>query len=419
MPSIARELDYTTPQRIGRAEPDYPFEQFGDYATFVLVETYKQTRAGYLADKAANLYRPGSVTHPDYPDAWLCSTSKPVTTTTGLYQFTRTWSTVPALHYEPASRLFDRPVLHDLKSGSTYAVSFDDGATSHLFTSRVSVSSVGAITQATTSIAVAAEALTALPAETFTITDANNNSVSPYLNSGASSIRSSIAAACTAITGLEVFSSQNSLTINYAAATVKSISTSASVSMSAGSSGVIFTTLRASQTDTEVVARPTRAITTGSAHSGAAGDWVALWNGDKLVAMTKAVAASGSSITVFADEGPLAVGNTAITHCAFAPNAAHRISNRGVDASCRYAHRFYLPGVTPGIATISDVPSFTPATDPVSWLDVVVAYLASPSPSTYAIIETSALANWNGPIIQKAVLEIQLSDVVIAVSTSA
>lgn len=110
MATVALELDYTTPQPVGTPEIEFPYEANGDLQTMVITQAYKQTRDGFMADRFAGRYKPGAVNHPDYSNAWLNRTSKPETTATGLYRFTRSFCTVPVdqITYGP-SRYIDMP----------------------------------------------------------------------------------------------------------------------------------------------------------------------------------------------------------------------------------------------------------------------------------------------------------------------
>lgn len=183
---------------------------------------------------------------------------------------------------------------------------------------------------------------------------------------------------------------------------------------------VTFTAAKPAGEDLQTHAAPTRIITTSSAHGGSAGDWLACWNGEKLVGMVKVVAASGSSITVPAGQGLFAVDDVAITHVGFMSAAAYRVANGQVECSARRVRRFYLPGVTVGITNAADIPGFASVTsDPISWLTAIVPQLTSPSEDRWAVHSTERLASWQGPILEKAVVEIQLQDAVQSLAVSA
>jgi hypothetical protein len=113
MPRIARELDYSTPQPVGAPVYTWPFAKLGNFTDFQLVQRYKQDQAAFLRDRFSGAYRHGESTHPQHTEAFLCVTSDPTVTETGLFEFTRTYSTLPGTQTSyPGSRYiaFPRPV---------------------------------------------------------------------------------------------------------------------------------------------------------------------------------------------------------------------------------------------------------------------------------------------------------------------
>lgn len=359
--------------------------------------------------------------------AYLVSESeKPEYIGGGRYAVTRRYARIPGTQYEPDSVALARPTLHDIKvtvsSVDYYAVSFDDGATSHLFTTgRKAVSSVADILGGTR-VAVAAEQFGTLPATLVTF-GAGASAVSVFLNSSASSIQSSLEAALGDLTAVSASSAPGSLTVAWSGV-MKYVNTTATGVTMVGGAGpdgaVTFTAAKPTVEDVQTLAAPTRVITTSSAHGGAAGEWLACWNGNKLVGMVKVVAASGSSITVPAGEGLFAVDDVAITHVGFMSAAAYRVANGQVECSARRVRRFYLPGVTVGITNAADIPGFPSVTqDPISWLTAIVPQLTSASEDRWAVHSTDRLASWQGPILEKAVVEIQLQDAVQSLAVGA
>lgn len=353
------------------------------------------------------------------PFAYLVEESSPEPAGPGgLVRWSRTYARIPASQTSFSARLITRPVMNDIKSGSSFAVTFDEGVTSHRFTSRIGVSSVGAVTQAAVTVDRAAESITDFSTGTFTVGDTGGASVSPSFTSTASSIEFSIRTTCAAITGLAVSKGIGTLTISWTGG-VRSIGTTQSgiyIEGSAGSGSVTFRVASAAVTaaESEIATGPTRVLTSSSAHSGSAGEWVALWNGDRLVAVVKAVAASGSSVTIPADTGPLAVASLALTHLAFAGQAAARYVNGPVSVTVQDVSSFSLPGVSTGITTAADIALVAPKLDPVSWLGEIVAA------STYAAVEGSQLEQWNGwGIYRQRTVSAQMSDALDTVAVGA
>jgi hypothetical protein len=426
MPSASTLLDLpygagAQPIEHGQPVPSYPFLSAGDRGTAVYTRRYWQRPANYRpgalgADKdlPPPFPEPGAIYD---PQAYLIAESPPESGPTGLIRFTRTFARIPPLHYNPAGGLFSRPVLHDIVSGSTYAVSFDAGATSHLFASRKAASFSGE-----PPIPGTVENNTPGVLDGTTITVTSNNSTQTFqANASDATIRDAVS---NSIVGNTTLANANSLPIvrnlgefrmDAPANSIilkELISSSSSIEVSVGSgralgvsqTGPIFVIRAANR-----LAESIRTIAS-SGHGGVAGDRVALWNEARLFGTATVISVTTDALTVELDVAP--GKNDVVTHLQFAKNGT-RIANGTVPPSARTAHRFYLPGVSPGITTMADVPNFTPVTDPVSWLATVIAYLAAPSPNTYAILETDALRRWlDGPILEKVVTEIQLADVI-------
>lgn len=409
------------PLETGHSVPRFPFLVQGDRTTRIQPRHYVQLASAYepgVPGVDRDLSPPSAADDPRLydPTAFLLHETDPAPMGLAhVVRFTRTFSRIPPTIHEPASRLFDRPVLHGIKSGSTYAVSFDEGDSSHLFSTRQTVTAISSLTLGETDVDVAAEAFGTLPASTFAIVDSADGTTSPVMTTAAATMQSAIASACGALDSVAVSSAPGSLTISWVGI-VKSIGTSATgVTMSGGAGlngSVTFTAARATVTDTQAP-DPDGSVRTLSVatHGGAAGDKVALWNGDTLIGTTQVVTAASGTFTI-----PLKAlpgEDDKVTTIAFAKDAGDRVANGPIDCSARLVRRFYLPGITTGIASMADIPTFTPVTAPLSWLGALVAYLASPSSATYAVVETAALSRWeNSPILEKDVVEIQMADAV-------
>lgn len=400
---------FTSFNQVGVTRISYPFlnAQTKDATTKRYAITGWVLPSSYATANALTTY-PGDGLFPADNTAYLVDESEP-RDGGGFYIVDRAYCTIPGDQIEYTTRLFPRPVMHDIVSGNTYAVSFDDGDTTHLFSTRINVSAVGAITQPNTSVVVAGETFGKLPTATFTIVDSGNHSSSPLFDATASSMQSTLSAALTSLNSIAVSSTVGSLTISWVG-TVKSVGTTdANVTMSggAGLNGMVtFTAARASVDDTQAPAQApyVRVITTDTNHNGATGNRVALWNGDRLVAAVPAIAASANVITVPADIGALSVGNVAITHCGFDVDANYRYVNGPKDCTVKRTTKFYLPTVTPNVNTAADIPVVNIYADPLGWLGQIVAG------STYAAVATSELSAFAGPILMKSYDEVQMSD---------
>lgn len=400
---------FTSFNQIGVTRISYPFlnAQTKDTATKRYEITGWVLPASYAVANALTTY-PGDGLFPADNTAYLVDESAP-RDGGGYYVVDRAYCKIPGDQVEYTTRLFPRPVMNDIVSGNTYAVSFDNGDTTHLFTSRVNVSAVGAITQPNTNVVVAGEEFGTMPNTTFTMVDSAGASASLSLDAAASNIQSSLASTLTALNYVSVGAVPGALTISWVG-TVKSVGTSANgVTMSggAGLNGMVtFTAARGSVDDTQAPAQPpaVRVITTDTNHNGATGNRVALWNGDRLVAAVPAIAASANVITVPADTGPLSVGSVAITHCGFDVDANYRYVNGPKDCTVKRTTKFYLPGVTSNVNTAADIPVVNIYADPLGWLGQIVAG------ANYVAVATSELSAFAGPILMKSYDEVQMSD---------
>lgn len=406
------------PVEIDHTVPNYPFTVQGDFTTLIITRTYRQLAAAYTPAQPG-ITRDSRPSNADddtvyYPDAVLISPENVRPIGLGLVvEFSRTFARIPPTHYEPASRLFDRPVMHDIKSGSSYAVSFDGGVTSHVFNSRVTVSSVAdpAITFTNPDneqVQIGAQSVTV---------ELNTGAVTFNLNDSDADIKDDMSTACTGGTGnaanfyvsrwkFGVYISWAGISVTIKALTISTtditIGTRTVAVGTASSTGPIEFLAAAT------VLTSTRTVN-ATGHGGLAGNRVALYNGDRIVALSKVVSKTTDAFNIPTADLPGA--DSVVTHCVFDEDAAARYENGAIDCTARVVVRFYLPGVTSGVATMADIPNFTPKTSPIAWLGEVVAYAASPSTATYSAIETAALERWlDGPILVKRVVELQLAD---------
>lgn len=414
------------PVEIDHTVPNYPFTVQGDFTTLIITRTYRQLAAAYTPAQPG-ITRDSRPSNADddtvyYPDAVLISPENVRPIGLGLVvEFSRTFARIPPTHYEPASRLFDRPAMHDVKSGTTYFVSFDNGVTSHRFASRVTVSSISdpAITYTNPNneqVQIGAQSVTV---------EANNSAETFNLNDSDTTIKNAMSTAVTGGTGnaanFYVSRWKFGVYISWAgiSVTVKGITIS-TTDITIGERTIAVGTA-SSTGPIEFLAAATVLTSTrtvnATGHGGLAGNRVALYNGDRIVALSKVVGKTTDAFTIPTKDLPDA--DAVVTHCVFDEDAAARYENGPIDCSARVAVRFYLPGVTSGVAAMSDVPNFTPKTSPVAWAGEIVSYAASPSTATYAAIETAALERWlDGPILVKRVVELQLADALTTCATT-
>ncbi|HVT74587.1 MAG TPA: hypothetical protein VHD61_15745 [Lacunisphaera sp.] len=365
-------------------DKDWPFANrpVPDVDTVTYLRKFSVRRARY-APKIANRNTstpPYSVPDldPDDNQAYLVEESKPAWKDDIFGIVSRLFSRIPGDQVEPGSTPFSRPALHDVygswNSGKVYAVSFDNLLTSWLFFARTATSGALGNIQPGTVVGVAAESFGTLPNHICYIAD-TTYSTSFFLDGTPSSIQAALAGVLGALTSIQVSGVAGAITLTWVGTVKYLYSTSSAVTLSGGAGlngSATFTASRPTVSDTQTVTAPTRTIATAAGHGGSDGQWMAAWNGDKLVGMIKPLLASGSSITIAVDEGPWNVADLVITHVAFAP-AGLRLVNGTRDCSIRTTERYYLPGVTAGISSAADIPSIPLYTDPLGWLSRILA----------------------------------------------
>lgn len=412
---------FTSPKQSGPTRVRYPFLNYPtkDTTAKIYETDYSVLPASWTPAAALSTF-PGDGTFSADAAAYLIEETDPQDGG-GFYRLTRKWAKIPGDQVIPSAKLFVRPTMHDItvthSSADYFAVSFDEGLTSHIFSARKTVSAVGAITQPATTVAVAAESFGTLPTTVFSINDGTTTST-PYLNSGAFSIQSTLEGALSALTSVNVSSTPDALTISWTGTVVYVATTATGVTMTGGAGtdgSVTFIASKPTVSDTQTPAQPAAVRTlTSTAHGGEAGDFVAAWNGKKLVGFTKVVATATDTVTIEAMESPWNIGSLAVTHIQFADTASTRYVNGPKSVSTRKTQKFYLPGVTMGITTAEDIPLETPETDAISWMTAILS-----KPTGWAVDAVTELAVWQGPILMQEVTEIQMEDALDTVSVSA
>lgn len=312
------------------------------------------------------------------------------------FRYSRTYARIPAEQYDPLTKYLLRPSLDGIVNGSYYAASFDSGDTSHLWTSRKTVTRVSSAEAVTTNAA--------MPSGTVTCTDNLGNVCTFAANANQATIIAAINTLPGMTGGATVSTGNVVLTWsgpNYIASIVPP-SGSYLAYYTAGGVAQLLSTGTSTTPEVTTLDAPS--------HGAAIGDNIALWSGDILVGRANVVSIpSADSVAVMTSD--LATANTLITHLTVSRSAVARIVNGGKDCTARRRHRFYLPGYTSGITSRADIPNFDTVIDPIAWLGVIGAYYASPSASTYAVVETEEVVRYQGgPILDKAVIEVQVAD---------
>jgi len=348
------------------------------------------------------------------PFAYLVDESPPVPINGRDYvRFTRTYARIPQSQTEWDSQLIVRPVMHDVSYTNNYGVSFDQGVSSHVFSARNNVESIGAITQESVSKNLTAEEISDFPSgPSFTMADTGGSSSTQTFTSTAATIKSGLTSALGAAVNIVVTKAPGRLTLQWETGVNYVTTTNAWITMEGdvGSGSVTFRMRQNAVTgsETELSYVPVRNINTASAHNGSVGEWLAAWSGGKLMGMVQAHAIPATNqITVPAGEYPWNIQNLNITHLAFAGQAANRYLAGPVSVSVRTTHNFYMPVVSPGINTAADIPLVSPELDPVGWLAAIR------TGNTYAAVEGSQLERWNGwGIYRQSTVQAQMSDAI-------
>jgi len=368
-----------------RSVPKYPFRdrQLPDTTSRTFERLYLINPGTYtprIAERTIGV----PDTDPDNATAYLAAETDPenYNTTRGLVR--RTFAHIPADQVSYGSEFFSRPALHDLKSGSFYAVSFDDLLTSHLFDAR-KTASIGA--PATTYLTLGNQ-LAVLAHQQVEIT-LNTGTSTFYLDDTDATIKDALSTAWTGNTSGAAFFYvgrwKYGLRITWAGAsvTVRAINLT-STEVAIGGNTVTFGTA-SSFGPVEIVTaqtvltsvRPVSSV----GHTGVAGNRVALYNNDRLVALSTVAVATTDAFTIPTKDLP--DNDAVVTHCVFDKDG-FRVVNGTKSCSIRATEKFYLPGVTTGITTGADVPGVPVYTDPLAWFGRLVATTKSSATATAA-----------------------------------
>lgn len=365
------------------------------------------------------------------PFAYLVEESEPSEAVADVVKISRTFARLPAPQNSYSKREFARPRLHDIYFSPYFAVSFDEGRTSHLFhtADQIDVDTIGDPTATYLNLG---NARSTLPHALITF-QANNSSQTFYADDSDSSIKNAV---CTAISGSIALVSHFSIVRNVDGFAVHCTDTGVTIlalsspSITVGvqlASGIKMGTATASAGELfsvqtrESIVPATRTITTVDPHMGSTGAWLVCWNGSKIVGIVKAIAASGYSITIPANEGPWNIGAITITQVAFAVTATARIANGPKQCDVLRTDTTYLPGVTQnadGTTMVDgdDIPDVTIAADEVGWMGAVKTWLDSTATSVAIAAEAG---DDSGQRLTQRVHYLQLADAIESRSLSA
>ncbi|MDB5541769.1 MAG: hypothetical protein JWQ89_3496, partial [Devosia sp.] len=360
------------PRSIGAPVPDWPFQQLGDLDTLTVTETWKA---------AVGVYRPMAplTPHPLWSNAYLVEETKRVRNNLGSEKWQRIYATIPSVKVTYDSTVFNRPLLHDIwlpgGTSNVYAASFEPD-TSTLFFSRSGVTAL-AVPATTYLNPFNSQSLIGHQQVTVTL---NTGTVSFYLDDAASTIADAMSTAFSGSTAnsanFHISKWTYGVYISWAGVSVQILSlvnTDPTIVTSSRTAqlGAATSTGPLEFVAAQTVAISTRAITTAAAHGAAVGDHVALYNGDRIVAMTKVVSVpSGTAFTIPTDALPGA--SDVLTHIAL-QKLGLRLANGSKDCTIRVTAKFYAQTVTTGITTGADIPPVLLYNDPIAWLGRIIA----------------------------------------------
>ena len=383
-----------TPVQEGRTTVAYPFLPNGSIGPKVYTRRLLQQEA-YYVPATMGLER-DSVWPGGDPQAYLISETSPEHTGIGdMLRFSRTYARIPATQTVYGTRRIQRPILHGIVSGSSYAVSFDNGATSHVWTSRKAVTRIFAVP--------ATSVVAALPSSNVTFIE-GGRTLNIAANSTAAAFVSGFNTTLTGLTQVAAY-----VGTGYASLVWTGVMTS--ITPPSGANIVQQSSWNVVLYSNSVITTPAVTSINAVAHGASVGDKVAFWNGNALTDQAVVVAVGGADY-FSVQPADLKSTGTPVTHCAFSSAAAGRYVTGDVSVSTKEVTTFYLPLVTTGITTPADISLAAPKIDPVSWLGEIVAYIAGGSlTSYYSAIEGSKLDRWlDGPIYTQTVTSAQMSD---------
>lgn len=359
---------------------EYPFanRQVKDVVTYLVRRIYEGERAAYtpLAAGTADPIIGGA--------ALLLEEGKPQSLGGDMIRVERAFGPVPTAQISYDQRKFARPALDDLflagGLGTVWAVSLDDKDTSHLFFTR-KAASAGAITlgneNATRSLTTSQTE--ALPAVTVTIGKNSGGTFTFSTSDTAATIQAAFASAF----GSSSYASKGdggisvngpSLAIKYADAGAGchcelsgSISSDQSLRISATNN---------TGTDAGTIVNvpdpdPSKRTINCTGHGVVAGERLAAWLNNKVVARTHCLAVTDvDHITV-----PLAdvAGKDFVCDYITAAGTGLRLVNGTKDCSIRSTENYYRAGTTTGITTLADVPPVPTYEDAIGWLGQILA----------------------------------------------
>lgn len=350
---------------------------------------------------------------------------------------------------------FSRPVMHDIVVSGRYAVTFDEGITSHVFSSRKAVSTWGGLNANTRTrtgtvdqtgtigragtLAGEKQSFTGdnLPAATVTVINDAGLSTTFNLSSSGSSIATTLGAAGILITAqcTKTPGSLNILVDPSSTRKIKSMDCSdASVLLSGSGSNFTFTRRQTSaynDVTNDVATVDTRALSgdhdlldsylpadsirsiSVTSHGGNVGDLCVLWMGDKVLGTTRVVSVPNAN-TFGIPLKDFPGKDDVVTHVQFAKNGT-RYKNGSKSVRHRITDDFWLLGYNNSYASAGDIPGVTKQTDAITWLGLIAAS------TSWAVADVGRTESFMGlgPLITRRKVEIEMANALETVDPAA
>lgn len=403
----AYELDYNTPQEFGAPAYEFPFEDLGDFSSFIVTRNFKQYPAAFLRDKLEGRYRPGTVTDREHAGATLIGTREPQTTVTGLFSFARSFAVVPRTQTDSSTLSLTKPnpSAYGTSEATGYSfVSTDSGAAIGIGYSYLDKTWIN--NQVYTRNAVSMSR-TQPSGGTFTISYKASTTAALNWNDNEATLVAAINGLASVISdgitvtavGMNSFATQATISLTLSVGSTTSLFTCNAASLTPAAAQTAFTLLQSSTTQTISIAYRG----TLTAHGFSASGNVLVYRGGGstyhclLPPTTHWVAVDANTLAVSA----AAPSGTVIGQLlrAYVP---------GIDVlGCKIISNFYLPGVTPGITTAADIPIPSPLINDVEFLTSVIA-----NPTGFVDYNSRDLTRWRGgPIYQLDKIQINMADV--------
>jgi hypothetical protein len=398
MPDTLIDGDFSRAQPVGPRKYEFPFRMNGDRITALFEEEYWQTMATYTPQEL-------SIEHPTEKGFYLIAETQPVEFIARVGRFIRTYSRIPAQQTVHSSQFITKPPLSSFSSTLTELVAdySTDGVVGPVLEYGTSLYIGGNPYTKKTSLSTLASAA----GGTFTLTYGANTTAALAYNASDGTINTALNGLASVISDGLTFSATNGLaganpilSLALTAGSTVTAVTMNGASLTPSSATTIFSRVNSSVSQSLYIGA--RAAIT--AHGFDTGEHLAAYSPSEtlMVSLPPTLWTSIDANTVaFWNRGQASLSSTL-----FGQETDAVASYTEGTALCRIKRvtDFYLPGVTPGIASADDIPlpvyQGAPAT-------LVAAILAGATSINY---EVGELNQWReSPIFARTITTINPS----------